>query len=401
MSYRRLGSSPSRRPLLNSIPDHNLRGEDENYAYLAKEDDYIIHPHWKGMVQKATARLPRRIQRHAMMYLLVLVLLWIAWRFHFGPRYARYRQEIRDMDEAPEAAYGANKRPEFKDMIHLKTMDERHLPVGDKRLVVVGDVHGCVKELKELLNKVDFKEHRDHLILTGDIVAKGKTIMTVPFLSRALTLAGPDSAGVVSLAQKLGASCVRGNHEDKLLLTIAEMQANNVPLSGPNEKPDSDNDVVDEQSHRDHKRRKLAKQFTKDQVAWLKQCPVILRVGKLAGIGETVVVHAGLVPDIPLEQQDPYQVMNMRTIDLKTRMPSQDHKGFAWERFWNHRQKKLPAHERMTVLCGHDARRGKNIQKYSKGLDSSCVRGGHLTAMVIDAKGKTKYVQVKCKGYVK
>jgi hypothetical protein len=29
------------------------------------------------------------------------------------------------------------------------------------------------------------------------------------------------------------------------------------------------------------------------------------------------------------------------------------------------------------------------------------MRGGHLTAMVIDAKGKTKYVQVKCKGYVK
>jgi hypothetical protein len=92
--------------------------------------------------------------------------------------------------------------------------------------------------------------------------------------------------------------------------------------------------------------------------------------------------------------------MNMRTIDLKTRIPSRDHEGFHWEKFWNYRQKKLPAQERLTVIYGHDARRGKNIKKYSKGLDSGCARGGELTALVISANGKQKYEQVRCKGYI-
>ena len=93
--------------------------------------------------------------------------------------------------------------------------------------------------------------------------------------------------------------------------------------------------------------------------------------------------------------------MNMRTIDLKTRVPSQERGGTEWTKFWNHQQKKLSPRQRLTVIYGHDARTGLNIQKYSKGLDSSCVRGGHLTALIVGADGKEKYVHVKCKGYVK
>lgn len=77
------------------------------------------------------------------------------------------------MENAPSATYGTNVRPIFKDMIHIKTLDEKYLPVGNRRLVIVGDVHGCVKELKALLEKVKFKEEHDHLIFVGDIVAKG------------------------------------------------------------------------------------------------------------------------------------------------------------------------------------------------------------------------------------
>lgn len=168
------------------------------------------------------------------------------------------------------------------------------------------------------------------------------------------------------------------------------------------ELPGADENFIDE-SHAqggDYKLRKLAKQFSKDQIQWLKECPVILRVGQLSGIGEVLVVHGGLVPGIPLEKQDSYQCMNMRTIDLKTRLPSENRDGTEWEKLWNHYQKKQPASERQTVIYGHDAKRGKNIEKYSKGLDSNCVRGGHLTALVIDAHGKEKYHQVKCKGYV-
>lgn len=185
------------------------------------------------------------------------------------------------------------------------------------------------------------------------------------------------------------------------MLTIAEAQTKRVPARGSEDTKERNGEVQDDSSPSPGEiaRRKLAQYFSEEQIAWLKSCPVILRLGKVPGLGQTVVVHAGLVPDVPLEQQDSRQCMNMRTIDLDTRVPSSNHESFHWEKLWNYRQKKLPAAERVTVVYGHDARRGKNIKKYSKGLDSSCVRGGQLTALVIDASGKQKYVQVECKGY--
>jgi len=129
---------------------------------------------------------------------------------------------------------------------------------------------------------------------------------------------------------------------------------------------------------------------------------VILRVGTVPHLGNVVAVHAGLVPDTPLEKQDPFHAMNMRTIDLKTRIPSSKHKGMPWEKFWNHQQKKLSKEERTTIVYGHNRKRGLNIQDYSFGLDTGCVNGGHLTALVVDAKGETEIVSVSCrkeKGY--
>lgn len=238
-----------------------------------------------------------------------------------------------------------------------------------------------------LLDKVSFRSSRDHLILTGDIIAKG-----------------PESPAVIDLAKSLYASCVRGNHEDRVLLAHADMHAHHAPLPGPDEDSDQKEDNLSEESfsHGDYADRALAKQFSAAQIEWLKQCPVILRVGGIAGMGEVAVVHAGLVPGVPYERQDPFQVMNMRTIDLETRLPSEEREGIPWEKLWNDHQKRLPAKERMTVIYGHDSKRGLNIKNYSKGLDSGCVRGGKLTALVIEAKKdgkgvKQTLVSVKCK----
>lgn len=62
---------------------------------------------------------------------------------------------------------------------------------------------------------------------------------------------------------------------------------------------------------------------------------MILRVGRVKGWNagsEVVVVHAGLVPGVGLDRQDPFQVMNMRTIDLDTRVPSEMRNGEPWEK---------------------------------------------------------------------
>ncbi len=67
-------------------------------------------------------------------------------------------------------------------------------------MIFIGDVHGVFNELSELLEIIEYQPLRDHLIFVGDLVAKG-----------------PESIKVVSLARSLEASCVRGNHDDKML----------------------------------------------------------------------------------------------------------------------------------------------------------------------------------------
>jgi hypothetical protein len=50
----------------------------------------------------------------------------------------------------------------------------------------------------------------------------------------------------------------------------------------------------------------------------------------------------------------------------------------------------------MTVIYGHDSKRSLSIAEYTKGLDTGCVKGEKLTALVVEDGGKQTIVQVKC-----
>ena len=209
-----------------------------------------------------------------------------------------------------------------KNMIKLQNLPDSYLPrVGShtpkERLIVVGDVHGMLGPLEELLAKVNFNKAHDHLILAGDMVSKG-----------------PDSKGVVDLAVKLGATGVRGNHEDRVLAAYRGFNKN-----GEEDEEielDTEDSEVDGQSEHDvkaagkrKKDRKLIKHLGRRRIKWLEQCPVILRVGDLGEMGEVVVVHAGLAPGVPLRKQDPEEVMNMRTI-LPSGKITDGRQGMPW-----------------------------------------------------------------------
>lgn len=45
--------------------------------------------------------------------------------------------------------------------------------LGKGRLVIVGDIHGCLSELFKLLDALDFQYGHDNLLLTGDMCNKG------------------------------------------------------------------------------------------------------------------------------------------------------------------------------------------------------------------------------------
>ncbi|KAJ6164509.1 Ser/Thr protein phosphatase family [Penicillium chermesinum] len=237
-----------------------------------------------------------------------------------------------------------------------------------------------------LLDQVEFSaKEGDHLIFTGDIINKG-----------------PDSSGVVDLAREKSASCVRGNHEDRILLLRHEMERTKA-LDGPQK---GDKQIYSSKQLRE---RELARSLSKKQVEWLEQCPVILNIGRIPTMGQVVVVHGGLVPGLELEEQDPASVMTMRTIDVDTHLPSPESNGLSWAKMFDKHQsilfkslqtaKEDPLSRTITAVYGHDAKTGLKIRTYTKGLDSGCVKGGKLTALVIEDGGKQSLVQVRCRDY--
>jgi Calcineurin-like phosphoesterase len=197
------------------------------------------------------------------------------------------------------------------------------------RTVIVGDVHGCTGELEELLEKVRFAEN-DALVFVGDLVARG-----------------PDSTGTLALARRLRARVTRGNHEEKLLA----WRSVGKPL-GP-----------------EHER--LAKTLSQEDWQMLEAMPLWL---DLQDHGVRVV-HAGVIPGLGIEVTPPEAVLKMRTLDDRGRWSDASDEG----PLWGERYHGLPH-----VVFGHNARANPQLHPWATGIDTACVYGGRLTALVLE-----------------
>ncbi|KDN62738.1 putative calcineurin-like phosphoesterase [Colletotrichum sublineola] len=425
----------------------------------------------------------------------------IATSFDLSNRRSSSSSSSRDAPRRSPAdvpmSYGSTARPGFADLsVHIASLPKRHRPsrAHPGRLIVVGDVHGMRASLDRLLAELRFDTAAgDHLVLAGDMINKG-----------------PDSRGVLDLAMRLGASAVRGNHEDRVLLAhrsmqeahVADEDAHGNPIVArgeeetekaakgrattpttttgegqpeaeePKDEPEpstsadgnDDGDDAPEESeqddlepavfpHGDSQERATARGLSRKHLAWLASLPVILEAGAVEGLGDLVVVHAGLVPGVALSRQDPWAVMNMRGLvypreelrrqeakraledarkglpsavraaappvteamvereherrrrpgDREVAVPTDRHDGASsWPKAWDAHQRRLPEAEPRTVVAyGHDSKRGLRVGRYTFGLDSGCVNGGELSALVIEAtaEGVTHAVRsVSCAG---
>ena len=186
--------------------------------------------------------------------------------------------------------------------------------------------------MENLLAEVQYEARTDHLIFAGDFVSKG-----------------PSSPAVIDLAMSAHASCVRGNHEDRVLLTYRDLYSHRLtqeqkgkktpspPAAGMpedmrrNDSEDNGENLEEEGfSYGNTVDRRLAESFTKRQIDYMASCPVILDIGYIMALGNVHVVHAGLIPGVRLERQDPMGVMHMRTVDLNTHVPSSGAEGTPW-----------------------------------------------------------------------
>ncbi|MBW1731233.1 MAG: serine/threonine protein phosphatase [Deltaproteobacteria bacterium] len=72
----------------------------------------------------------------------------------------------------------------------------------NKRIFIIGDIHGCLDMLKRLLDKIQWQPESDELIFLGDYIDRGPDPKGV--VDYILSLSGEDSARI---------QCLIGNHE--------------------------------------------------------------------------------------------------------------------------------------------------------------------------------------------
>lgn len=202
------------------------------------------------------------------------------------------------------------------------------------RHVFIGDVHGCLDELNALLRKLSVGPG-DQLVFVGDLVAKG-----------------PDSAGVVQRARELKSFCVRGNHDEAVLrIRRARQHGSDLP-----------------RAKKTHLR--VAERLKEADWQWLERLPLYLAFPELG----RVVVHAGVVPGKPFEKQHPEDLMTMRTLRPEGTGSPRLEDGTLWAKSY-----RGPEH----VVFGHDAISGLQREPFATGIDTGCVYGRTLTALVL------------------
>ena len=220
--------------------------------------------------------------------------------------------------------------------------------VEGKRILFVGDVHGCLDELKELYSMCTSPDQEIVVVFVGDLVFKG-----------------PKTVQVIRFAREIGAFSVRGNHEQSLLTEILHKRKNE-PV---------------------REKRRFVYDLTQEDEEFLENLPFSISIPSL----NVLVVHGGLLPGVPLENQDPLGMMFIRNYNPeKFQGTSKIEDGFPWAATWEG-----PQH----VVFGHDARRSLQQYVHASGIDSGCVYGNYLTGILVDDGfwKNRKLIQVKAK----
>lgn len=223
-----------------------------------------------------------------------------------------------------------------------------------KRIGVIGDIHGCITELKDLLHALSTFA-LDSIFHVGDLIDRG-----------------PDSGAVVSLLLDAGIQGVMGNHESKILDLL---------------KKSSPQDIKDD----DKRRSALSLTKVPDTITYIRNLP---RIHVVDGVfpEPIALVHGGLWPKIPLWKQ-PSSVTMAQLIDPNkpgsvawTSHEKARSAGFVpWWDVWDGPE---------TVVFGHTVFSKPQIYRRTIALDTGCVFGGHLTAIILP---EMAFVQIPAK----
>lgn len=226
--------------------------------------------------------------------------------------------------------------------------------VEPRRTLVVGDVHGCLVEMEELLARASYAPGEDRLVFLGDLLDRG-----------------PDPVGVLRRVRQLGAECVLGNHEEKHLRYAAHEARRR-----------DDPGYRNPMRRFDPRRAAEHARLARDDLLWLAGLPRVIPLG-----GGWVAVHAGFLPGVRLAAQPPDWAIRLRYVDAaggpvpRTRGDAGEPGVRRWAEAWTGPE---------SVVYGHFPQRLDSPKRDEPaagvvclGIDTGCVYGGRLTALVL------------------
>lgn len=237
----------------------------------------------------------------------------------------------------------------FPPVLH-RTLDAAYLEQFDE-ILIIGDVHGCFDEMGKLIRSVSEGQHANSNILNifvGDLVNKG-----------------PKSKEVINYMLQHVDNClsVRGNHDEVVISEYHKWQSDPNCLTG---------------------RNAWIKLLTDNEISYLTSLPYTISIPS----HNAIVVHAGLIPGLKLDDTNPANLVTLRNIISNGEVMTgtkKGNEGEPWASKWSG-----PEH----VYFGHDAIRMLQKFEFATGLDTGCVYGLMLTAVFIKGPRKNSFVHV-------
>ncbi len=204
-----------------------------------------------------------------------------------------------------------------------------------QKTYVIGDIHGCLDQLKALMGKLPLKKN-DELVFIGDYIDRG-----------------PDPKGVVDYVLELGKSrpgkvtCLMGNHEWMLINHL---------------------DGTDRESwFQNGAQTTLASYGGEEKIPYAHQ-EFFHSLSPSYRTDDYLFVHAGIRPGIPLEAQSTEDLLWIR------------------KEFYRY-----PGRFEPPIVFGHTPLREVLNMEDRIGIDTGCVYGGKLTCLVLPGR---EFIQV-------
>lgn len=241
------------------------------------------------------------------------------------------------------------------------------------RHIIIGDIHGCIIELKTLIEKIELQSD-DKLYFIGDLIDRG-----------------PDSVGVVkyarALSEKHSVILILGNHEEKFLRFLDHKEFNESAIKNM-----KGTEKFDE----------FIQELDKADLEFLSLSYINYNIPS----ENICLVHGGIPGnnkiDLSISHKYSHELLKSNKgfeLLLKTRflnesgnfisLGQENEKSVLWAEMYDGRFG--------TLVFGHHALIGESSVKYKHAIniDTGCVFGGWLSACVIESNSIINFISIK------